>query len=111
MRISSKPFLTNLYYVQTWRSPTRALRILPRKLALAGLAEAKSKKYDEAMNNNDAAAVATFFTEDAVIMTDTGPVYGRKAVEKSFVELFQKWRVSNYISKRDQHSPHWYVWR
>ena len=40
------------------------------------------------MNNNDAAAVATFFTEDAVIVTDTGPIYGRKAVEKSFVDLF-----------------------
>ena len=80
---------------------------------MAGLAEAKSKKYDEAMNNNDAAAVATFFTEDAVIMTDTGPVYGRKAVENSFVDLFQKWRVSNYIGKRDQYLPshYCYVWR
>jgi len=68
--------------------------------------DAKSKKYDEAVNNNDAAAVAAFFTEDAVLVTDTGPVYGRKAIEKSFADLFQKWRVSNQISKRDQYSPH-----
>jgi hypothetical protein len=48
----------------------------PGNWPCAGLAEAKS------------AAVATFFVEDAVIVTDTGPIYGRKAVEKSFVDLF-----------------------
>ena len=39
-------------------------------------------------------------------MTDIGPVCGRKAIEKYFVDLFQKWRVSNHISKHDQYSPH-----
>jgi ketosteroid isomerase-like protein len=68
--------------------------------------DAKSRKFDEACNNNDAAAVAALFTEDAVLVTDTGPVYGRKAIEKSYADLFQKWRVSNHISKRDQYSPH-----
>ena len=68
--------------------------------------DAKSKKFDEACDNNDAAAVAALFTEDAVLVNDTGPVYGRKAIEKSFADLFQKWRVSNHISKRDQYSPH-----
>jgi ketosteroid isomerase-like protein len=32
--------------------------------------DAKSKKFDDACNNNDAAAVAAFFTEDAVLVTD-----------------------------------------
>jgi ketosteroid isomerase-like protein len=68
--------------------------------------DAKSKKFDEACDNNDAAAVAACFTEDAVLVNDTGPVYGRKAIEKSYADLFQKWRVSNHISKRDQYSPH-----
>jgi ketosteroid isomerase-like protein len=68
--------------------------------------DAKYKKYDEAFNNNDAAAVAAFFTEDAVLVTDTGPVYGRKAIEKSYADQFQKWRVSNHIGKPDQYSPH-----
>src|SRR5262249_12932363 len=67
---------------------------------------AKSKRFDEALTNNDAAAAAAFFTEDAVLVTDTGPVCGRKAIEKSFADLFQKWRVSNRIRKRDQYSPH-----
>ena len=64
--------------------------------------DAKSKKFDEACNNNDAAAVAAFFTEDAVLVADTGPVYGREAIEKSYADMFQKWRVSNQISKRDR---------
>ena len=67
---------------------------------------AKCKKYDEAFNNNDAAAVAAFFTEDAVLVTDRGPVYGREAIEKSYADMFQQWRVSNHIGKPDQYSPH-----
>ena len=34
------------------------------------------KKFNEAENNNDAAALAALFTEDAVFVTDTGSVYG-----------------------------------
>jgi ketosteroid isomerase-like protein len=73
---------------------------------LRQLLEAKSKRFDEACANNDAAAAAAFFTEDAVFVTDTGPVCGRKAIEKFFADLFQKLRVSNHIRKRDQYSPH-----
>ena len=34
------------------------------------------QKYDEAENNNDAAALAALLKEDAVFVTNTGPVYG-----------------------------------
>jgi ketosteroid isomerase-like protein len=67
---------------------------------------AKTKRFDDACTNHDAAAAAAFFTEDAVLVTDTGAVCGREAIEKSFAALFQKWRVSNYIRKCDQYSPH-----
>ena len=32
------------------------------------------QQYDAAFNNGDAAALAETFTEDAVLVTDTGPV-------------------------------------
>ena len=66
---------------------------------------AVSKKYDEADNNNDAAALAALFTEDAVFVTDKGPVYGRQAIEKWFANDFQEWHHSNHIGKRDPDSP------
>jgi ketosteroid isomerase-like protein len=56
--------------------------------------EAKMKKYDEAVNNNDAAAVAALFTDDAVFVTDTGLLYGRQAVEKQYAEWFKGWHHS-----------------
>jgi len=35
---------------------------------------ALGKKFDEAFNNNDAAAVAALFTEDAIWVVDTGAI-------------------------------------
>ena len=67
---------------------------------------ALTKKFIEAVDNNDAAAVAALFTEDAVFVTDTGPVYGRDAVEKYWADLFKQLHVSNHVSKDDQYSPH-----
>ena len=73
---------------------------------LRQLLDAKCKAYDEAVNNNDAAAVAAIFTEDGVFVTDAGPVYGRQAIEKWYADSFQQWRRKNRISKADQYSPH-----
>ena len=66
--------------------------------------DAFGKKFDEAFNNNDAAAVAALFTEDAIWVTDTGPLYGRQAIEKQVAEWFKGARCSNHMVKRD-HSP------
>jgi len=70
--------------------------------------KAFGKKWKEAYENNDAAAVAALFTEDAVLVINTGPIYGREAIEKFYADLFQKWRVSNLISHWDQYCPHFY---
>jgi uncharacterized protein (TIGR02246 family) len=63
-------------------------------------------KHADAMNKNDAAAAAACFTEDAVYVTDGGPVNGREAIEKWYADLFQKVHFSDHIITVDQDSPH-----
>jgi ketosteroid isomerase-like protein len=67
---------------------------------------ALSIRYDEAFNKNDAAAMAALYTEDAVEVTDTGPIYGREAIEKYFADVFKQVHVSNHLGKGDQYFPH-----
>jgi ketosteroid isomerase-like protein len=67
---------------------------------------AKYKNYDEAFNINDAAAMGAFFTEDAVLVSDRGPISGREAIEKYYADLFKQFHCSNHIGKPDQYSPH-----
>jgi uncharacterized protein (TIGR02246 family) len=61
-----------------------------------------NKKFDEAFNNNDAAALAAFFTEDAVQVTPEGPIYGREAIEKRYADLFKHFHVSNHLNTVDE---------
>ncbi len=63
--------------------------------------EAIDNKFDEACNNNDAAAVAALFTQGAVDVTPTGVFSGRQAIEKYFEGIFQQWHVSNHVNKLD----------
>jgi ketosteroid isomerase-like protein len=63
-------------------------------------------EFDEAFNKNDAAAVAALYTDDAVLVTDTGIVYGRQAIEQYRAELLHEWRFDNHIARADQYSPH-----
>jgi hypothetical protein len=67
---------------------------------------ALSKKTDESYNSGDAAALAALYTEGAVLLTNTGPIYGREAIEKHFAEVFQKVHYSKHLDARDQSSPH-----
>jgi uncharacterized protein (TIGR02246 family) len=64
------------------------------------------KKYDDALNKNDAAAVAALFTEDAVFVTDRGPVKGRPAIERYHADLFKQLHLSNSLITVDEDSPH-----
>jgi ketosteroid isomerase-like protein len=73
---------------------------------LRQVADTQSQKFNEAWNHNDAAALAALFTEDAVLVNNTGPVYGRAAIEKQYAELFKQVHFSNHIGKPDPYSPH-----
>jgi uncharacterized protein (TIGR02246 family) len=50
---------------------------------------ALAKKFEDAGNNNDAIVLAAFFTEDAVLIEDSGPIYGHEAIEKHYKDMFQ----------------------
>jgi len=64
------------------------------------------KKYDDAFNNGDAAAFAACFTKDAVLVTETGLIFGRDAIQKYFVDTFKQIKFSNHIAKTDQNRPY-----
>jgi ketosteroid isomerase-like protein len=65
-----------------------------------------NKKVDDGLNSGNAAALAALFTEDAVFVTDQGPVFGRQAIEKWYTDLFQTIHFSNHSGTVDQNSPH-----
>jgi ketosteroid isomerase-like protein len=67
---------------------------------------ALGKRFDEAFNHGDAAAVAALYTEDAVFVTPDGPIFGQEAIEKHWAGVFQQGHFSNHLNKDDQGSPH-----
>jgi len=64
------------------------------------------QQYADAIHNNDAAALAALYTEDAVLVEQEGPTYGREAIEKHWADRLQKVRYSNLLITVDQDSPH-----
>jgi uncharacterized protein (TIGR02246 family) len=64
------------------------------------------KAHTDALDKNDAAAVAANFTEDAVNVEQEGPTFGREAIEKLWADRFQKAHFSNNLVTVDQDSPH-----
>jgi ketosteroid isomerase-like protein len=65
-----------------------------------------SRAFDDAVNNNDAAAVAALFTEDGVLVSDRGRIHGRKAIENWYSGVFQAWHPRNHIGTPDGNDPH-----
>jgi len=64
-----------------------------------------NKKYNEAINNHDPAATGALYTEDAIFVTNTGPVYGRKAIEKWYEDQYKGGsQPKNNIFTIDPHS-------
>lgn len=65
-----------------------------------------AKKFDDAFMNGDAATLAALYTQDAVLVNDSGPVYGREAIHKTYEEVFKAVRFINHLGTLDQYSPH-----
>jgi hypothetical protein len=84
-------------FAQQKDSPDPKLRKLVLDLA---------KNFEDAWNNNDASALAALFTEDAVLVNDSGPVIGREAIKKYYTDLFQNVHFSNNVTTYDPNCPH-----
>jgi transcriptional regulator with XRE-family HTH domain len=48
------------------------------------------KKHTDALDKNDATAVAANFTENGILVTLNGPIFGREAIEKHYAEDFKQ---------------------
>ena len=81
--------------------PVRALNFSGDVKALGEFNELGMKE-DEAFNKSDAGALAALFTEDAVLVAPDGIFYGRQAIEKRYVDVFQKWHSINHFGQADQ---------
>jgi uncharacterized protein (TIGR02246 family) len=70
---------------------------------IAEQVRALAAKYDEAFNQNDAAAIATLITEDAVWMTPHGTLSGRQEVQNYYADYsFRRYHCNNLSTKCDQ---------
>jgi ketosteroid isomerase-like protein len=41
--------------------------------------------------------LSALYTEDAVLVNDTGSIYGRKAIEKHWAAVFKQVQFSNHV--------------
>ena len=70
---------------------------------IADQVRALATKYDEACNKNDAAAVASLITEDAIWITPHGTLSGRQVVQKDYADRsFSQYQINNVSTKCDQ---------
>jgi ketosteroid isomerase-like protein len=63
-------------------------------------------RLDNCRSGNDADAVAALYTEDAISLEQTGPVFGREAIRKRWADRFQKVHFSDLTDTVDEDSPH-----
>jgi uncharacterized protein (TIGR02246 family) len=63
------------------------------------------KKFVDAQDKGDAAALAALFSDNAVMVTNTGPLNGRKAIEEYYANAFKTTQFSNATSVIDPDSP------
>jgi uncharacterized protein (TIGR02246 family) len=64
------------------------------------------KKHTDALDKNDATAVAANFTKDGILVTPDGPIFGRESIEKYYTDLFKQIQLSNNQAPVDDDSPH-----
>jgi ketosteroid isomerase-like protein len=65
-----------------------------------------TEKLHEAIIKGDASAVASLYTEDAILLSDQGASYGREAIEKHWADVFKQITIVDQHDATNQNSPH-----
>ena len=73
---------------------------------LRQVVETIDKTLNDAQDKGDAAAFAAVFADNAILVTNTGPLNGKKAIEESYTNLFKTTQFSNSTATIDPDSPH-----
>jgi uncharacterized protein (TIGR02246 family) len=63
---------------------------------------ALSMKYEKALNEKNAEALASLFTEDAILVAPEGLFSGRAAIEKRYAGVFQRSNLTDFFGMRSQ---------
>jgi hypothetical protein len=63
------------------------------------------KKHSDALDKNDAAAVAANFTENGILGTPDGPIFSRESIEKYYAGVFNQVQLSNNFAPVDDEPP------
>jgi ketosteroid isomerase-like protein len=64
------------------------------------------KKHTDALDKNDAAAVASNFTENGILVTPDGPILGREHIKEYYEGVFKQVQLSDNLAPADDDSPH-----
>ena len=64
------------------------------------------KAFIDALDKSDAGAAAANFTEDAVLVTPYGPVFGQQAIQAWYADLLKTVQLSIDFFPVDEDSPH-----
>jgi ketosteroid isomerase-like protein len=57
-------------------------------------------------STNDAAAVASNFTENGILVTPDGPILGREHIKEYYEGVFKQVQLSDNLAPADDDSPH-----
>jgi ketosteroid isomerase-like protein len=67
---------------------------------------AAKKKHTNALDKNDAASIASNFTENGILVTPDGPIFGRENIEEYYEGVFKQVQLSDNLAPVDDDSPH-----
>jgi uncharacterized protein (TIGR02246 family) len=105
--MKNRSMLTLVGLVISFALPTFAQQTSTPDPQLREKLIAAIKKHTDALDKNDAAAIAANFTENGVFVTPERTFFGRQAIEKHYADDFkQQIRTSNNTAPVDEDSPY-----